>query len=227
MMKSPSFLKGVTKSTSDPTPSASVPAGQLRAVAWAAAPAEVAGPLPMQALTAPSAHLPVPPSPPTPSHQGFEPLASHASPAPMPPPPQPAPQELSPRVEAAIATLRLTGQRLAEQARSDALEVGLLVARRVLEREISTNLESLFSLIKSAIRRIGEARTTTVRVSAADFARLKDSEETSLTLSKVELVCDESLRPGDVMVDSEHTTVDGRLSTRLEELARALDDEET
>ena len=147
-------------------------------------------------------------------------------PSPLPPPaPEPSSQALG-RLEAAISTLRLQGERLAEQTRSDALEVGLLVARKILEREISTNLEAMFSLIKSAVKRIGEAHATVVRVSPRDFDRLKQAADSALSLGPIELKADETLEPGDVMVDTEHHTIDGRLKTRLEEIGRALYDEE-
>ena len=138
----------------------------------------------------------------------------------------PSEQSLS-RLEAALLTLKLQGERLAEQARSDALEVGLLVARRILEREISTDLEALFSLIKSAVRRVGEAHATVVRLSPRDFARLKEAADSSFSLGP-----DRAAAPtrrwsrGDVMVDTDHHTIDGRLKTRLEEIGRALGDEE-
>jgi flagellar assembly protein FliH len=235
--RTPHFLQGVSKSTSDPMRGGDVPAGQLRSVAWAPAPTEAAGPLPMQTLSTPLNIRPMMAPPPMPSFTppglGFEPLASSqpSAPAQVPtpmaaPPAPPRVNELSPKVEAAIMKLKLTGERLAEQARSDALEVGLLVARRILEREVSTNLDALFSLIKSAIRRVGESRKTTVRLSPADFARIKDAAETSFTLGRVELAADETLGPGDVMVDADDNTVDGRLSTRLEELARVLEGED-
>lgn len=132
-------------------------------------------------------------------------------------------RELSPRLEAAIAALKAQGERLAEQARSDALEIGLLVARKVLEREITTNLDALFSLIKSAIRRAGESNKLVVRLAAIDHARVHESAESAFTLGRVELLPDESLALGDVVVETESTTVDGRLSTRLDELRRELD----
>jgi flagellar assembly protein FliH len=237
-MKTPQFMQGVTRSTSDPMHAANVPPGQLREVSWAVAPREVAGRLPMQTLTAPSLNIrpllsPAPPPSLTPPPAGFEAMPSSQPSAPSPPPsveaapppPPHAPRDAgqSARVEAAISTLKLIGERLAEQARSDALELGLLVARRIIEREVSTNIDALFSLIKSAIRRVGESRTTTVRLSPGDFARLKDAAETSFTLGRVELQADEALGPGDVMVDSDNHSVDGRLSTRLEEITRALD----
>ncbi len=206
-----------------------LPPGALKPVSWAA-PIEAAaalGALPMQPLTAPTP-VPVPmPSVPapraSPAADGFEALVSHPVAAPLPsaPLPQANAQSVA-RLEAALTELRLRGERLAEQARSDSLELGLIVARKILEREIATNLEALFSLIKSAIRRVGESRTTVVRVSAADFERLHGSADTAFTLGRVELKIDPSLGAGDVMVDGEHATVDGRLGTRLEEIVRSL-----
>lgn len=209
-----------------------LPAGALKPVSWAA-PIEAAallGSLPMQPLTSPT---PIPmPMPgvsaprPSPASDGFEALASHPVALPTPPPaPVAVLQPANPRLEAALMELTLRGERLAEQARSDALELGLIVARKILEREIATNLEALFSLIKSAIRRVGESRTTTVRVCEADFERLHGSADTAFTLGRVELKVDPTLGPGDVMVDGEHATVDGRLGTRLEEIVRSLDGE--
>jgi flagellar assembly protein FliH len=204
----------------------------MHAVSWAVAAREPGLPVLLQSLSAPSQVIRaalVPPASAAAPGVGFEVLGSaspptpHAAPLPPPPPPSsPAPSLLSPMVEAAIAQLRLQGERLAEQARSDALEVGLMVARRILERELSTNVESLFSLIKSAIRKAGEARATVVRLHPDDLARLQDSSETAFTLGRVELAGDPQLAPGDVMVDADQHTVDGRLATRLMEAARAL-----
>jgi flagellar assembly protein FliH len=141
-------------------------------------------------------------------------------------PSQPAPPAVNPCLEAAITELRLRGERLAEQARSDALELGLLVAKKILEQEISTNLEALFALIKSAIRRVGESRTTVVRVCPGDLERLRGAADTTFTLGRIELKADETLGPGDVMVDGEHSTVDGTLATRLDEIVRSLEGDE-
>lgn len=231
--KRPVFLEGVAPSSSAPRRASEVPAGEMRQVAWAMAPLEHASPLPMRTLSAPPPPPPLAAPPSQGPGPGFEPLTSASPPlplpipSPLPPPPASAPSEQSlARLEAALSSLRLQGEKLAEQTRSDALEVGLLVARRILEREISTNLEALFSLIKSAVRRVGEAHATVVRVSSRDFARLKEAADSAFTLGPIELRADEGLDPGDVMVDTKHHTIDGRLKTRLEEIGRALGDEE-
>jgi flagellar biosynthesis/type III secretory pathway protein FliH len=143
---------------------------------------------------------------------------------PLPPPSAPPPIVIdhTPRLAAAIETLRQEGRRLGEQARSDALEIGVLVARKIIERELTSNLEPLFGLIRSAVRRVGEARGVVVKVSPEDHRRLQDAPGASLSLVNVSVVADEALSPGDVMIESEQHGVDARLDTRLEELRREL-----
>jgi flagellar assembly protein FliH len=125
-------------------------------------------------------------------------------------------------LEASIEALKLESRRLAEQARSDALEIGILVARRILEREIASSIDPLFGLIRGAIRRLGEARNIVVRVSPHDHQRIFESQGAALSLATVTIQPDEALGPGDVMVDSDVHGADARLETRLEALRREL-----
>ncbi|HVE83609.1 MAG TPA: FliH/SctL family protein [Myxococcales bacterium] len=174
-----------------------------------------------------------------------EPQAPAAAPPPAPPPPpaepepEPAPlrraearaPELdaagAARIAAAVDALRLEAARLAEQARSDALEIGFQVARRILELELTASPQPLFALIRSAVRRAGEARTLAVRLSPRDAERVRaagsDRAAGELAVAKVEIVADPDLGTGDCVVETELGTVDGRLSTRLDELRRAAD----
>ena len=229
-IRRPDFLKNVEPSAPGPLPAS---AARVRSVAWAAAPLEPSGVLPGQPLTAP---MPMPtvsiprapmPSPIANDSNGFDALP----PMPLPSAPMmaqaaahqsPPRQELPAKLEAAIVALRQQGRRLAEQARSDSLEIGLLVARRILERELATSLEPLFSLIRSAVRKVGEANRTTVKLSPADAARMQDVDGSDFSFGRVEIVADQSLGIGDVVVETEHHTVDGRLETRLEEVRREL-----
>jgi flagellar assembly protein FliH len=245
-LRVPAFLKGVTNTDPAPSHANQKPGVRIRPVAWATAPDEPAGELPLRPLTdAPSATAPlfeVPLSaaaPPvltasqlaseTTPPSGFEALTSApSSAAPVAPGTSAAAaaqrqmDERSSRLGAAIAALRAQGERLAEQARADALEIGMMVARRILEREISTNVDSLFSMIKSAIRRAGESRALVVRLSPGDCARVQDSGESAFSLGRVQLVADETLSVGDVVVATDHSSIDGRLGTRLTEVRREL-----
>lgn len=180
---------------------------RIRAVSWAPSvqapaptpfvPDEVDRPLPVEAASAPAA----PPAPIV--VPAFSPAAEE-------------------KLHAAVLALKNQGERLAEQARSDSLELGILIARRILERELSSNLDGIFSLIKSAIRRAGEDHVTRVRLCPSDIERFRDDAISDFSLGKIELVADASLTSGDVMVDTGSHTIDGRLATRFEELVRQL-----
>jgi flagellar assembly protein FliH len=128
------------------------------------------------------------------------------------------------KVAHAVEVLKLQGERLAEQARSDALEIGFMVARRILEAELSTSAEALFALVRGALKRAGDSRKVVVRVHPED-ARLLEGPAAAgalgVTTATVEVSADSSLGRGDVLVDTDFGMVDGRLTTRFDELHRA------
>jgi flagellar assembly protein FliH len=130
------------------------------------------------------------------------------------------------RLREAIELLHVQGERFAEQARADALEIGFQVAHRVVETELRTSPEPLFALVRSALRHAGEARRVKIRVCPGDVEQLRGpraSELTSgLSVAHIEVVADSSLSSGDCMVDTDFGHIDGRLATRFQELKRAL-----
>jgi hypothetical protein len=152
---------------------------------------------------------------------GVESLAT-----PLPPPiPQPGP-EFAARLAKAVAELRWNGERLAEQASADALEMALLIARRIIETELKSNPEALSGLIRSAIGRLGESRKVQLRLCPSDAAAVEAAGDGGplggLAIARVEVRADATLSPGDCIVDGEHGTGDGRVATRLDEVRRIL-----
>ncbi len=147
------------------------------------------------------------------------------------PPPGPTPEQLAAlrqealeRVAHAVEVLKLQAERLAEQARGDALEIGFMVARRILEAELSTGPEPLFALVRGALRSAGDSRKVVVRVHPSDVAALAGpaaAGELGVSAAAIEIAGDPGLERGDVVVDTDFGKVDGRLATRLGELHRA------
>src|SRR5688572_27851742 len=66
--------------------------------------------------------------------------------------------EVGNRLGSAVEMLRTTSERLAAEARSDALEVGFLIAKRILETELTTSPEPLVALVRSTTPRRGGPR---------------------------------------------------------------------
>jgi flagellar assembly protein FliH len=163
-----------------------------------------------------------------------DPLAGVPLPTQLPqqrPPAQPPPAGkpdpvLQERLARAIETLQLQGQRLAEQARADAIEIAFQIAARIVESELRTSPEPYFALVRSALRQVGEAHTIQVRVHPADAELLRgprgNEASAGLSITTIEIVNDPSLVRGDCVVDTDFGQVDGRLATRFQELRRAL-----
>jgi hypothetical protein len=152
---------------------------------------------------------------------GIEPLA----PPLPPPPPQPGP-EFAARLAQAVSDLRAESVRIGEQTEADVVEIAVVIARRILEKELETGTAALFSLVRTAVRRLGETRKIVVRLCPSDAAAVEAAAGsgplTGLAIVKVELLADATLSPGDCIVDGEHGTVDGRLATRLDEVRRIV-----
>ncbi len=131
------------------------------------------------------------------------------------------------KVDAALSMLRAQADHLAEQARSDAIEIGFQVARKILETELRQSPEALFALVRSAVRRAGESRRIVVRLAPDDAALLRSEDGRpaldGVTAARVEYLPDPSLQRGDCLVETDFGQVDGRLSTRLSEIRRAVD----
>ena len=145
---------------------------------------------------------------------------------PLPPPiPQPGP-EFAERLARAAAELRHTGERLAEQMTADALEMAVLIARRIIEGELASNPAALTGLIRSAVARLGESRKIQLRLHPSDAANVEAAGDSGplagVAIARVEIRADATLSPGDCIVDGEQGTVDGRVATRLEEVRRIL-----
>ena len=136
-------------------------------------------------------------------------------------------REAMEKVDAALSTLRAQADHLAEQARADAIEIGFQVARKILETELRQSPEALFALVRSAVRRAGESRRIVVRLAPDDAALLRSEDGRSaldgVTAARVEYLPDPSLQRGDCLVETDFGQVDGRLSTRLSEIRRAVD----
>jgi len=159
--------------------------------------------------------------------------AAGPRPVPAPAPPGPALQDARgsgreglERLADAVAMLRLQAERLADQARADAVEIAFQAAARILETELRQSPEPLFALVRSALRRAGDSRRVVVRLSPDD-ARLVETDRDrlavgALAVARVEIVADASLAPGDCVVETDFGKVDGRLATRLAEAKRAV-----
>jgi flagellar biosynthesis/type III secretory pathway protein FliH len=146
-----------------------------------------------------------------------------------PPLPPPTPQltgEAAARLGRAIAELRANADRLGVEAAANALEIGCLIARRIIEAELKTDAGVFRSLVQSAVRRLGDIHKVTIHLAPSDVETVQEAtgqaSVAALGIAKVEILPDTNLTPGDCVVESDAAVVDGRIGTRLEEIRRVL-----
>ncbi|MFZ9887667.1 MAG: FliH/SctL family protein [Myxococcota bacterium] len=152
---------------------------------------------------------------------------SMPAPPPLPPPPPMCGQtceELSEGLQFAADALRRTEATLWQEARRDALRIGMEVAMHLVGRELQASDETLVGFIDEALQRVRESRTITLRVSRKDYDRLQKRQASFAKPvgATLELVADRTLHCGDYVIDTELCAVDGRLVQRLAAIAHAL-----
>lgn len=120
----------------------------------------------------------------------------------------------------------------AERAKSEAfatateemVELALAMAEKLVQKEIACDEGYLPRLVRDALAQLSEPGPVTVRVGAApSVGRVGAISELNTLGSDIQVIIDEALAPGDCVVENEGGLLDGRLSTRLESIRRALE----
>ena len=159
--------------------------------------------------------------------------AANSPPEPVPPSPElvaaavfKETQRERDRLTRAVEALRLQSERLAEQARADAIEIAFQIAQKIVDTELRQSPEPLFGLVRSALKQAGEARRVQLRVHPEDGVILRANTaqvaQAAPAVARLEILDDSSLERGDCLIDTDFGEIDGRLSTRFAELRRAL-----
>lgn len=101
------------------------------------------------------------------------------------------------------------------------------MAEKILVAELKVKPELLAGIVKNAFRSISDAKQVTLRVHPQDLELLRSkTEEFAAGLSSAasfNLRPDESLMPGDCMIDSDVGSLDARLATQLASLKQQLE----
>ena len=122
--------------------------------------------------------------------------------------------------ERSIVELAQAYEQLQRSMETQTVELALEIARKVIQREVSTDPDLVSALALVALKRVQSHHAITLRVSRHDFPRIHDAV-TSVNAS-VNIAEDPSLERGDFMMDTGGTHLDGRLQNQVETLGRAM-----
>jgi flagellar assembly protein FliH len=120
---------------------------------------------------------------------------------------------------------RAERHKLIENAEPELVRLALGIAERVLHQQIALDRGVVIEMAKTAIARLIERDTVTVRVNPADLERMREHRDELIAIGDIRnlrVVEDQRVDRGGVVVDTEAGTIDARIATQLDEARKIL-----
>lgn len=128
-----------------------------------------------------------------------------------------------------IAELAGLKERILRESEDDLLKLSIAIARKIIQQEISADPGILAALVAAAVADCISLDRITIRLNPADFEIVNRDRHRYLGVlsseTRVTLTPDDTLSPGDCVVDSVTGVIDARIETQLEEIYRKFSDE--
>lgn len=133
-------------------------------------------------------------------------------------------------VQGAVLKVRDAAEPWTKAARDNVLGLSLAVARRIVDRELDGDAETYGRLVRRALDRFPVDQEVRVRLHPADLALLSHPEADGSPLRiegvrSVRWIPDQSVCPGDVILEGPDRVVDGSVDRALERIYRELHDD--
>jgi len=124
------------------------------------------------------------------------------------------------RYERSIQQLASTHRSLSDAMEVAAVRLSLEIARKIIQRETTIDEELVAVMVSVALKRVNGHHGISVRVSSHDYIRVTEVIRSSNASIPVQE--DASLDRGDFIIDSVETHLDGRISSQIDAVGRAL-----
>jgi flagellar assembly protein FliH len=127
------------------------------------------------------------------------------------------------RLHAAINDITALRPEIRRRAERDTIQLALLIAKRILHRELSVDENALNGIARIAFERLTRSESYTVRVHPR-FAPAITAALPAVQSSRVIIEPDPSCAPGTLVIRSSEGVIDASIDTQLEEISRGLTD---
>jgi flagellar assembly protein FliH len=120
---------------------------------------------------------------------------------------------------------RAERQKLIRDAEPEVVRLALGIAERVLHQQIALDRGVVVEMAKTAIARLIERDTVTVRVNPADLERMREHRDDLIAMGDIRnlrVIEDQRVDRGGVVVDTVAGTIDARITTQLDEARKVL-----
>jgi flagellar assembly protein FliH len=127
------------------------------------------------------------------------------------------------KMNSAIAELAGMRSEMRRRAERDVVQLALLIAKRVLHRELNVDESAIAALARVAFERLTRAESYKVTVHPR-FAQAIAAAVPAAIAPQVRIEPDPAREPGTLIIDSPDGRIDASIHTQLEEIGRGLTD---
>ncbi len=124
---------------------------------------------------------------------------------------------------AAAAALSDQRRRLRRECEEDCVKLSIVIARRVLRRELSVDPEAVLGIVKAALTRIEGREVERIRVHPDDAELIRRYIEGAAG-RQVEVAAEPNLERGTCIIETARGALDASVETQLAEIQRGLVD---
>ncbi|WP_243374366.1 FliH/SctL family protein [Geotalea sp. SG265] len=139
---------------------------------------------------------------------------------------QQAEESLSQVSEALAKALLSTGglrQKVMQESEEDLLKLAIVIARKIILQEVSTDRRILVNIVKSAVSNVSEGDEVVVKLSPSDYEIVADRREflpQPAEKRRITLKADEAIPGGGCLVETSMGAIDARIEAQLDEIFR-------
>lgn len=128
-----------------------------------------------------------------------------------------------------IEMARIERHKIIESAEPEIVRLSVSVAERILNGHVALAPDTVLDMVRSAITRLVNRETVTVRVNPADIETMRGHRERLMAMNDIDnvrLIEDQRVDRGGVIIETDAGSIDAKISTQLREARRLLAVEE-
>lgn len=124
-----------------------------------------------------------------------------------------------------VEMARVERHKIIETAEPEIVKLSVTIAERILNQHVALDNDAVIEMVRSAISRLVNRETVTVRVNPADVETMREHRDKLMTMNDIDnlrVIEDQRVDRGGVVIETDAGTIDAKISTQLREVRRLL-----
>ncbi|MFO7985571.1 MAG: FliH/SctL family protein [Desulfatiglandaceae bacterium] len=127
---------------------------------------------------------------------------------------------------AGISELDSERQKLGLEAERQAVELGVMIAGKILCREVSMDTETIFRILEEALKKLSDHKDIRVKIHPSDLEAINTAKAEIPGLNRakepVTLEPDKGLRRGECVIETDFGIIDARFDSQMQAVEEAM-----